>query len=162
MRACASGPGEPSAVCAPISKVVMALHHVSHLCRDVEVTKHFYMTVLGFEEVRRPASFEFEGSWCASSSRRAARSTRRRAQRSRIPASVGSCAVAIVVVAHCRSVGSAPDIGQAPSSAPPASGRPRRDRAQHSCRCIPTASRVVVCQRSRAAVSVRSRVSPER
>lgn len=41
----------------------LALNHISYLCRSVENTSKFYKTVLGFQEVDRPA-FEFEGSWC--------------------------------------------------------------------------------------------------
>eukprot|EP00892_Ulva_mutabilis_P006944 jgi/Ulvmu1/4621/UM002_0351.1 len=50
----------------PLAKsrpVLSALNHVSFLCADVDRTKKFYEKVLGFIEVKRPDSFEFEGSW---------------------------------------------------------------------------------------------------
>lgn len=40
-----------------------SLNHISHVCADVEKTKRFYRDVLGFVEIKRPASLDFEGSW---------------------------------------------------------------------------------------------------
>jgi hypothetical protein len=49
-----------------LSSSALCFHHISNLAADVEVTKEFYVRVLGFQEVRRPASFEFDGCWCGS------------------------------------------------------------------------------------------------
>ena len=42
---------------------LMALNHVSRLCRDVEKSKEFYTKVLGFVEIERPQALDFEGAW---------------------------------------------------------------------------------------------------
>ncbi|CAD7704645.1 unnamed protein product [Ostreobium quekettii] len=39
------------------------LNHVSLVCKDLDKSVAFYRDLLGFEEVRRPQSFDFEGSW---------------------------------------------------------------------------------------------------
>lgn len=54
-------PAQMSKSCPPLS----SFNHVSFLCANVEHTKCFYRDVLGFIEVKRPESFDFEGSWCA-------------------------------------------------------------------------------------------------
>lgn len=38
------------------------LHHVSRQTRDVDVTRRFYVDVLGFREIMRPP-FDFRGAW---------------------------------------------------------------------------------------------------
>ena len=38
------------------------LHHVSLAVNDVEEAKHFYGTLLGFPELKRP-NFDFPGAW---------------------------------------------------------------------------------------------------
>lgn len=43
---------------------LLSLNHISYLCRSVDDTAAFYKTILGFQEVPRPA-FEFEGCWLA-------------------------------------------------------------------------------------------------
>mmetsp|Transcript_27675 Transcript_27675/g.70485 ORF Transcript_27675/g.70485 Transcript_27675/m.70485 type:complete len:216 (-) Transcript_27675:1062-1709(-) len=40
-----------------------ALNHISRVCSDVKVSCAFYRDVLGFYEVKRPSSFDFEGAW---------------------------------------------------------------------------------------------------
>lgn len=40
-----------------------SLNHLSLVCRDVRASAAFYRDVLGFMEVKRPTSFEFEGCW---------------------------------------------------------------------------------------------------
>ncbi|KAF2567597.1 hypothetical protein F2Q68_00024994 [Brassica cretica] len=42
---------------------LMALNHVSRLCRDVKKSLEFYTKVLGFVETERPASLDFDGAW---------------------------------------------------------------------------------------------------
>ncbi|CAN8247276.1 unnamed protein product [Cochlearia groenlandica] len=42
---------------------LMALNHVSRLCRDVQKSLEFYTKVLGFVETERPNSFDFDGAW---------------------------------------------------------------------------------------------------
>nr|AAK97724.1 At2g28420/T1B3.6 [Arabidopsis thaliana]AAL31129.1 At2g28420/T1B3.6 [Arabidopsis thaliana] len=42
---------------------LMALNHVSRLCKDVKKSLKFYTKVLGFVEIERPASFDFDGAW---------------------------------------------------------------------------------------------------
>ncbi len=39
------------------------LHHVTICVADLEATRHFYVDVLGLEEVKRPLSFQFKGQW---------------------------------------------------------------------------------------------------
>jgi hypothetical protein len=43
---------------------LLSLNHISFLARRVEVTKKFYINVMGFVEVKRPESFDFGGCWC--------------------------------------------------------------------------------------------------
>ena len=40
-----------------------ALNHVSIVVKDVEASIAFYRDVLGFIEIQRPSSFDFDGSW---------------------------------------------------------------------------------------------------
>lgn len=40
-----------------------ALNHISRVCKDVATSAAFYRDVLGFSEIKRPSSFEFEGAW---------------------------------------------------------------------------------------------------
>ncbi|CAN6268708.1 unnamed protein product [Urochloa humidicola] len=42
---------------------LVRLNHVSFLCASVEESIEFYRRVLGFELVKRPASFDFRGAW---------------------------------------------------------------------------------------------------
>ncbi|CAA7017791.1 unnamed protein product [Microthlaspi erraticum] len=42
---------------------LMALNHVSRLCKDVKKSLEFYTKVLGFVETERPASLDFDGAW---------------------------------------------------------------------------------------------------
>lgn len=42
---------------------LMALNHVSRLCRNVKESTEFYTKVLGFELVERPPALDFEGAW---------------------------------------------------------------------------------------------------
>jgi catechol 2,3-dioxygenase-like lactoylglutathione lyase family enzyme len=42
--------------------VLDKLHHVSRQTRNVDVTRSFYVEVLGFQEVSRPP-FPFKGAW---------------------------------------------------------------------------------------------------
>ena len=39
------------------------VNHISRVCSDVEASTRFYREVLGFNEVKRPSSFDFGGSW---------------------------------------------------------------------------------------------------
>lgn len=41
------------------------LNHISLVCKDLVQSVAFYRDVLGFVEIRRPQSFDFEGSWYA-------------------------------------------------------------------------------------------------
>ncbi|KAJ8565512.1 hypothetical protein K7X08_008088 [Anisodus acutangulus] len=42
---------------------LMALNHVSRLCKDVKKSVDFYTKVLGFVLVERPQAFDFDGAW---------------------------------------------------------------------------------------------------
>ncbi|THU58835.1 hypothetical protein C4D60_Mb03t18630 [Musa balbisiana] len=42
---------------------LMALNHVSRLCRSVEASVEFYTTVLGFVPTGRPPTLDFNGAW---------------------------------------------------------------------------------------------------
>ncbi|KAI3974885.1 hypothetical protein MKX01_004996 [Papaver californicum] len=42
---------------------LMALNHVSRLCRDVKKSVHFYANVLGFVRIKRPPALDFDGAW---------------------------------------------------------------------------------------------------
>ncbi|MCU0492962.1 MAG: VOC family protein [Chloroflexaceae bacterium] len=42
---------------------VLGMDHVGLIVADVERSKQFYGTVLGIDEVPRPASFTFPGAW---------------------------------------------------------------------------------------------------
>ncbi|CAN6229035.1 unnamed protein product [Urochloa humidicola] len=50
---------EPAGPALPLVR----LNHVSFLCASVEESAEFYQHVLGFELVKRPASFDFRGAW---------------------------------------------------------------------------------------------------
>ncbi|RWW30289.1 hypothetical protein GW17_00005139 [Ensete ventricosum] len=45
------------------SMPLMALNHVSRLCRSVEASVEFYTTVLGFVPTCRPPTLDFDGAW---------------------------------------------------------------------------------------------------
>ncbi|KAH9287674.1 hypothetical protein KI387_031791, partial [Taxus chinensis] len=47
----------------PCSLPLVALNHVSLVCKSVESSSQFYKNVLGFNLVKRPSSFDFEGAW---------------------------------------------------------------------------------------------------
>lgn len=47
----------------PRSLPLRSLNHISLVCRDVDASARFYRDVLGFVEVKRPSSLEFEGCW---------------------------------------------------------------------------------------------------
>ncbi|XP_060169225.1 glyoxylase I 4-like [Lycium barbarum] len=42
---------------------LLALNHVSYVCKSVPKSVKFYVEVLGFGLIQRPSSFEFEGAW---------------------------------------------------------------------------------------------------
>ncbi|BDA46862.1 hypothetical protein COCOBI_09-3150 [Coccomyxa sp. Obi] len=42
---------------------LQSLSHLSRVVQDTQVSAAFYTEVLGFTEIRRPSSFEFEGCW---------------------------------------------------------------------------------------------------
>ena len=42
---------------------LMALNHISRLCRNVKESIDFYTKVLGFVLIERPHAFEFDGAW---------------------------------------------------------------------------------------------------
>ncbi|KAM1369223.1 hypothetical protein PS2_039467 [Malus domestica] len=42
---------------------LMALNHVSRLCRNVEESVDFYTKMLGFVKIERPPAFDFDGAW---------------------------------------------------------------------------------------------------
>ena len=42
---------------------LMALNHVSRLCRSVKESIEFYTKVLGFVVIERPQAFDFDGAW---------------------------------------------------------------------------------------------------
>lgn len=42
---------------------LMALNHVSRLCRSVKDSIDFYTRVLGFVLIERPQAFDFDGAW---------------------------------------------------------------------------------------------------
>ncbi len=39
------------------------LHHVAICVADLEASRHFYVDVLGMDEVKRPLTFHFKGQW---------------------------------------------------------------------------------------------------
>jgi catechol 2,3-dioxygenase-like lactoylglutathione lyase family enzyme len=41
---------------------VSAVHHISHVVRDLEASRTFYRDLLGFREIKR-ANFNFAGAW---------------------------------------------------------------------------------------------------
>lgn len=42
---------------------LVSLNHVSFVCRSVAESARFYEGVLGFQLIKRPSSFNFEGAW---------------------------------------------------------------------------------------------------
>lgn len=42
---------------------LLAMNHVSRLCRNVKVSLDFYTKVLGFVLIERPQALDFEGAW---------------------------------------------------------------------------------------------------
>ncbi|CAG9463172.1 unnamed protein product [Pedinophyceae sp. YPF-701] len=42
---------------------LQAINHISKVCRDVRASANFYKQLLGFQEVSRPSSFDFNGAW---------------------------------------------------------------------------------------------------
>jgi len=42
---------------------LMALNHVSRLCKSVQASVDFYVNVLGFVLINRPPSLDFDGAW---------------------------------------------------------------------------------------------------
>ncbi|KAK6804020.1 hypothetical protein RDI58_001804 [Solanum bulbocastanum] len=42
---------------------LMALNHVSRLCKNLEKSVEFYTKVLGFVLIERPQAFDFDGAW---------------------------------------------------------------------------------------------------
>lgn len=42
---------------------LLSLNHVSFVCKSVAASTKFYETILGFQVVKRPSSFDFEGVW---------------------------------------------------------------------------------------------------
>lgn len=42
---------------------LMALNHVSRLCRNLKESIDFYAMVLGFVLIERPHAFDFDGAW---------------------------------------------------------------------------------------------------
>lgn len=42
---------------------LLALNHVSYVCKSLPTSVKFYQDVLGFVLVKRPSSFDFEGAW---------------------------------------------------------------------------------------------------
>ncbi|KAK1374215.1 VOC domain-containing protein [Heracleum sosnowskyi] len=42
---------------------LLALNHVSYVCKSLATSVKFYEDVLGFLLVKRPSSFDFEGAW---------------------------------------------------------------------------------------------------
>ncbi|XP_049351524.1 glyoxylase I 4-like [Solanum verrucosum] len=45
------------------SMPLLALNHVSYICKSVPKSVKFYEQVLGFSLIQRPSSFQFEGAW---------------------------------------------------------------------------------------------------
>ncbi|MEZ6070867.1 MAG: VOC family protein [Pirellulales bacterium] len=41
---------------------ISAVHHISHVTRDLEASRSFYRDLLGFREIKR-ANFDFAGAW---------------------------------------------------------------------------------------------------
>ncbi|XP_057757902.1 glyoxylase I 4-like [Arachis stenosperma] len=48
---------------APESSCLLALNHVSFICKSANESVKFYENVLGFNLIKRPSSFNFEGAW---------------------------------------------------------------------------------------------------
>lgn len=42
---------------------LLALNHVSYVCKSVQQSAQFYEQVLGFVLIKRPSSFDFDGAW---------------------------------------------------------------------------------------------------
>ncbi|XP_072960469.1 glyoxylase I 4-like [Typha angustifolia] len=42
---------------------LVSLNHISRLCRSLEKSLNFYQNVLGFYQIKRPQSFNFNGAW---------------------------------------------------------------------------------------------------
>lgn len=47
----------------PCPLPLLSLNHVSLVCKSVESSSRFYKDVLGFQLIKRPSSFDFEGAW---------------------------------------------------------------------------------------------------
>ena len=47
----------------PVSLPLKSLNHISRNCRDLNASVNFYEHVLGFVPIKRPGSFDFDGSW---------------------------------------------------------------------------------------------------
>ncbi len=53
------GRSSPSATLA----VARSFNHISRVTGDLEKSFRFYHEVLGFQPIKRPSAFEFEGAW---------------------------------------------------------------------------------------------------
>ncbi|XP_055814868.1 glyoxylase I 4-like [Solanum dulcamara] len=42
---------------------LLALNHVSYICKSVPKSVQFYQQLLGFALIQRPSSFQFQGAW---------------------------------------------------------------------------------------------------
>ncbi|CAG9460970.1 unnamed protein product [Pedinophyceae sp. YPF-701] len=59
----ASSDGRTSLASRPPMLQARAINHISRVVTDVRKTANFYQRVLGFKEVVRPSSFNFNGAW---------------------------------------------------------------------------------------------------
>lgn len=58
-----SGGAEEEGDASSSQMPLMALNHVSRLCKSVKASTDFYVKVLGFVLIERPPSLKFDGAW---------------------------------------------------------------------------------------------------
>ncbi|KAI3859700.1 hypothetical protein MKX03_031214 [Papaver bracteatum] len=42
---------------------LVALYHISRLCKDVDKSVDLYVNIIGFVKIKRPPSLDFDGAW---------------------------------------------------------------------------------------------------
>ncbi|KAI3859701.1 hypothetical protein MKX03_031215 [Papaver bracteatum] len=42
---------------------LVSLDHISMLCKDVDKSVDLYVNILGFVQIKRPSSLDFDGAW---------------------------------------------------------------------------------------------------
>ncbi|KAL3695591.1 hypothetical protein R1sor_009667 [Riccia sorocarpa] len=65
MSACTMGPEIKNIgkLRKPSALPLTCVNHISRVCNDLAASRNFYEKVLGFVQIKRPGSFDFEGAW---------------------------------------------------------------------------------------------------